>query len=429
MDIAEYFRLVNTQELRVLLLFGGPFTNALGDTVLATRHYDQLLSLLPKAKLIVWTADRETWKTICGKDVRCTPFISRAQLKSADVIIFDWVRVEQCTERLIADSRALVIVIPNSTGDLRYRFPGEDWRTVKLEPMISHSQRITRAYAALGVMAGRRPPGGIKVTKSESVLFVNPYASSFSKCLQPMFLKPLLKSLPTICRDTPIVVPPVPESAPGWERPQYERLGELVTAAAKTTNLRVLSAMGRAEFISSVRSCSLVIGPDTSTQHIAYRYDIPSISCYPWDSGYRYYYWGCPGPNSLCLRMPNPQDSRANGSCARLVSELAARLLHSHRRFGDSMHGDDPFSLLRVYDALARRTMSLKRGKKVLHAELAKIASTIPEEWTPFVIPELEQIGNEICDRWSEDSGVIDTVGLARLSDVYGMKILSVLLP
>jgi len=51
--------------LRVLLVFGNPLGNFVGDTVIATQHVRFLKSVAPQTEISVWTGDPDVWRYLC----------------------------------------------------------------------------------------------------------------------------------------------------------------------------------------------------------------------------------------------------------------------------------------------------------------------------------------------------------------------------
>jgi hypothetical protein len=181
--------------------------------------------------------------------------------------------------------------------------------------------------------------------------------------------------------------------------------------------------MTTADYIAHVRSAALVIGSDTSTQHVANYYGIPSLSCYPFRTGHTFYYfWGCPGPHNLCFRTPGVRDIVGIKNLASLVACLAESLA------SDARETVSPLPLpcdryLQVCRAVATGGVSAEEGAREVERRLEDIRAIVPEMWTNFVFPELVQLAQEVCLRAKRrPHGYRDVLSIERLRDVYALK-------
>lgn len=416
----------NVRVARVLLVFGGPLGHALGDTIIATNHYRFLKTAFHRVRLTVWTADTATWRTICGNEVRCNPFISKRQIhRSFDLIILDWVSFDSRVETLFSGEGTALISIPPGQNRVRYYLPRSRWTVLELPPRVNHSRRLHEVYGALGVTV----ESSVKTTRPVSkrpALYLNPYASSGEKCLDEALLALLLNRLPLRWKGGIVICPAVPKGVPASELPNYLRLDALVRAAARRRKVRRLKPMSRARYISTVSASRLVVGPDSSSQHIASVYGIPSIACYPIKSGYRYYRWGSPGRLSICLRTPNPHCRGGIASFAELIAHLA-KLINGVCCDGASNAEVSARTFVSLCKAVATRTIEVGEGQKRISDTLRNIRLQVPRSWRQFVLPELEQICHEICDHSTKVDSRSDEISAALLADIYALKTLRVL--
>jgi hypothetical protein len=423
-------RLLNrdVRTVRVLLVFGGPLGHALGDTIIATNHYRFLKAALTNVRLTVWTADKETWHSICGDEVQCHPFLSERKIRSGfDLIILDWVSFDKNIENLFTGHSAHVISIPPGENGLRYRPPIGRVISMDLPPRVSHTRRLHQVYEALGVSAtsGESSTYLDQNRAKIAALYLNPYASSAEKCLDESLLRVLLCQLPTVFHDGRVLCPSIPLTVPVSDRKYYARLDTLIREAAQTGKVQRLDPMSRKAFISTVTSCSVVIGPDTSTQHIASLYGIPSIACYPHGSGFRYYRWGSPGRSSLCFQVPAARDKKGAANLGDLISHLVNKINNAH----PEKRGNPKVALdfVQLCTAIAARQIRVDEGRRQVSKVLRRIRNGIRRPWRRFVLPELGQICREICERAKHSTGSPDEVSLTLLSDVYALKTLTIL--
>ncbi len=205
----------------------------------------------------------------------------------------------------------------------------------------------------------------------------------------------------------------------------YLRLDALIKDAVRNKKVQQLSPMNRTEYISRVKGSRLIIGPDTSSQHIASLYDIPCISCYPNKSSYKYYRWAPPGALSLCFHLPPENDEVKVAAFAELICSLAKIINHDFEKDSPKEGLADDF--IKICRAVASRTMSSQEGKVRISQTISKLNEFLPSSWRSFVIPELEQIGAEVCKRSTQTTNVTDKLGLLVISDIFALKTVSLL--
>src|ERR1022692_1701043 len=137
-DIRSYVLRRSTGVPKVLLILGGPFSNAIGDTVNFANHpkYPKYLTaILGPSQITIWSTDVTVWRALCGDGIVCTPFIAEAQaVHGFDLIVFDWVPVDQSLERLYSGSSTALIEIARHAGWVRYRTGTSKWRLFRLPP-------------------------------------------------------------------------------------------------------------------------------------------------------------------------------------------------------------------------------------------------------------------------------------------------------
>ena len=157
-------------------------------------------------------------------------------------------------------------------------------------------------------------------------IYLNPYASSAIKCLGKQLLTELLDVLADTCASAVIFCPGIPGGIADAEKAFYEALNDCVTKAAIRRRVHRLPAMDKTQFLQTVRNASLVVGSDTSTQHVASMFGVASVACYPPGAGYRFYFWSSPGTTNLCVSAPDESDRAAVRSLAEFVGSLGPPL-------------------------------------------------------------------------------------------------------
>jgi len=176
---------------------------------------------------------------------------------------------------------------------------------------------------------------------------------------------------------------------------------------------------------------SCVVGADTSTQHIAALAGIPSIACYPADSGYMYYYWGHASPISLCFRVPAARQSRLSAGLAHLIAVLAMDLMESGtgRPPDRARNRQDLGQGLREFSAACRagalRQESCRKVRAHLCGALRSLEAGLRAAWRPHILPELRQVASEICARMAAAPSHIDEIALSRIPRINAVQILS----
>lgn len=415
---------------RVLLVFSSPFGSAVGDTVVAANHWKFLRRALGKVKLTVWSTDSQVWQVLCGPEVECTPFLSHDVICSDfDLIIFDWVQVDKVLEGLLSRSKAVLLDIPPSENNCKYKLSDTPWIRVDLPPMMNRPRRLHEVYSSLGVNTDPETSDYSGISSSSGgYVYLNPYASSGAKCLDRLLLEGILESLPRAIHPFTIICPAIPKDVHSSDVQDYKALHNAIASAASEGLLQLLPQMGKRDYIKTVLSARLAIGSDTSTQHVASVRNIPSIACYPNNAGYRYYFWGSPGSNNLCFHTPSNTQHDQIRSLADLVVFLAGGVLQPQSHTSSSSVESLGNLFLSTCKGIAEREWNADEGERRLAEVVSQIRHAVPLRWTSHIIPEIEQIADEMCSRSRSMPEITDTVGLARLQDVNAVKVINSLL-
>jgi hypothetical protein len=410
---------------KVLLIVGGRFTNAIGDTVNFSYHARYLAAGLGPIQVTTLTSDASLWRILCGKTISSTPFISKQQATHGhDLLVFDWVTVDQSVERLFSGSDAILLEILRDSS-LRYRLGDSRWTFLRLPPTTNHYRRLESAYERLGVDMSRvEMPTGKPAKSDLKKIFLNPYASTAAKCLDHNLLDALIDRLTVESCGYEMIAPSIPNHVPPGESRSFSRLAKIITRASKRGVIRQLD-LGVAEYVTCIRSVALVIGPDTSSQHIANYYGVPSIACYPSTAGYRYYFWGCPGPMNLCFNTPSAEKIDSIRDLASLVSSMAAVLLSKScwPRPDKSPTAESCDRYLTTLRAVACGRLTAEEGVQEAEKTLTEMRAVVPDNWTDFVFPELIRLAQEVYSRAKQrKSRGKDNLTVERLSDVFALK-------
>lgn len=419
------------QQPRILLITGARFRNAVGDTVNFSYHVRYLASGLGPIQTTTWDSNGDVWRMLCGDEISSTPFLTRAQATGEhDLILFDWVTADESVERVLSGPRTVLLEFPHGgslrnphAGVLRYKLGDSRWVHLSTPTTMSHFRRLQVAYECLGLAATAQP---VKTPSnaSRAPLYINPYASTAEKCLDPNLLDGLLSAL-AASRDRAIIAPSMPLRIPTDKRRDFKRLATIIEIAAERGVLKRLEPMSTAEYIETIRSSGMAIGSDTSTQHIAHYYGVPAISCYPHSAGYRYYFWGCPGPRNLCFSTPDAADLTNIGQLALLVSAIAPLIMAEEEQ---QQRPDLPLSIwanhyFETLRAVASGAVAATVAMRNSQAALIEARNSIPQQWQMFIIPELDLLANEICLRAKRRrKGRQDPLAVERLRDIYALK-------
>lgn len=407
---------------RVLLIVGGRFKNAVGDTVHFAYHVRYLTAALGDVRVTVWTSDEAVWTALCDARVTCVPFVTEQDgVYNHDLVVFDCVTVDEAVEKLFSKGKAALLDISPHGGWVRYRLEDPEWTVRLLPPKLNNLYRLQQAYECLGLTSAQILCAGTNSGATvRRQVYLNPYGSQADKCLDKELLRSLIEVMGTQFGGASVVSPSMPKAPPGQER-RFEELDDVVSQAASRGTLRRLNSMSASEYIQHVRASAVVVGSDTSTQHVANYYAIPSIAIYPSSSGYRYYFWGCFGPGNICLAGPPMDDLEAKRHLADLTGYLAHRL--TNRDAADHPGEMWPMEYIHASRAMASGAITLEQGKQAIQSSLALIREIIPERWQAFVIPELQVLAQEIIARASQRIGnQPDELSHERLKHVFALR-------
>ncbi len=267
---------------RVLYVFGNPLGNALGDTIIASQSVPYLRHIAPRVQVSVWTGDERIWKLWRpGVDTRATLAIE--DLDEVDFAVFENTHVPGVfKQRLRAGGAALLTWRPSDRHAVFVLDRGVD-ESVPLPVCSNVPSRSAEVYRALGwpdsAGANRRGRGARRAAQ----ILLNPYSSVGAKSLTPQFLGLLLDAWRhAVPAGVELVVPARPGRAGGRDEQIYREIA--LRAESAVGGPIVVRTLPLRAYLNAIARAALVIGPDTSSQHIAADCRTPSVSCYAPDS-------------------------------------------------------------------------------------------------------------------------------------------------
>ena len=396
---------------RALLLFARRRGNPVGDTAAAARNYACLRAAFGEIALSVWSPDAALWSALCGTEVGYVPFPGDCvPLDDVDVIVADCVRLDvESTAALDASGAAVLDLAPGR--DFRWRLPGGAWHGLSLPPDVDWSRRLIAVYGLLGA----------RITDEQTLLppprrgtgiYVNPYASTARKSLHPAFLRDVLAQFADAVDPVDVVCPASPDKVEAGDGDAYAALDACVRDAARSSaRITVLPPMTVTEYVERIRAAGAVIGSDTSSQHVAALFGLPSIACYPPHA--RESYYRSPGWNNLCFTVPEPDRAGEQRSLAALVVTLACAFERGTIAQPRTLPAATVlFDTLR---AVARRNLDVARAQPTIDAALETLRAALPAPWHAHALAEAQVLAAEIMERARTDFGAADTHGNVRL--------------
>jgi glycosyl transferase family 9 (putative heptosyltransferase) len=408
---------------RALLLFARRRGNPVGDTAAAARNFACLRAAFGEIALSVWSPDPALWSALCGTDVAYVPFPGDCvALDSVDLIVADCVQLDvELAAALDASGAAVLDLAPGL--DFRWRLPGGAWHTLSLPADVDWSRRLIAVYGLLGV----------RITDEQTLLppprrgtgiYVNPYASTARKSLHPAFLRGVLARLAAAPDAVDVVCPAPPGDMEDVDSDAYAALAACVRdAARRSAHITVLPAMAVTEYVERIRSAGAVIGSDTSSQHVAALFGIPSIACYPPHA--RQSYYRSPGWNNLCLTTPEPERAAELQSLAALVAMLASAFARGMIAAPRTLPAAT--TLFDTLRAVARRELSVARAQPVVDAALDALRDVLPAPWQSHALGEARALVAEIMDSARADFATVDRHGNVRLDQGTALNVIAVL--
>jgi len=172
-----------------------------------------------------------------------------------------------------------------------------DGELIDFPPLLNHTQRIQQAHRAISWCSverdsvHRRSPQTKRT--NQSLLFVNPYASTGRKSLSPKFFRILLRRLQTQLKDKfTICIPDKPTGSSKEDEQPFQTIASIVSALSERGGIRILKRGTIETYFDNIAAAAVIIGPDTSSQHVAAALNRSTITCYPPFLAFNYMYWG-----------------------------------------------------------------------------------------------------------------------------------------
>jgi hypothetical protein len=341
-------------------------------------------------------------------------------LSGVDLIVADCVRLDvELTAALDASGAAVLDLAPGR--DFRWRLPGAAWHALSLPPDVDWSRRLIAVYRQLGVeitdeQTLLRPP------RRGTGVYINPYASTVAKSLHPAFLREVLAQLTGEPGDVDVldgergsgsaVCPSPPENVAESERDDIAALGACVREAGQRGGrITVLPAMRATEYVEHIRSAGAVIGSDTSSQHVAALFGVPSIACYPPHA--RGSYYRSPGWNNVCFTVPEPDRPAEVRSLAALATTLATAFAGG--AIAEPRTLPAATTLFATLRAVARRELAVARARPLIDGALDELRAALPAAWRAHALAEAEVLACHILANALAAPAAVDTHGNVRL--------------
>jgi hypothetical protein len=219
---------------KILLIAGGPFHNAIGDTVNFAYHLRYLTAAIGPIQTTIWSADTALWQALCGDSVSCTPFIREKEaVYEYDLVVFDWVSVSECVEELYSRSSTALFELLHH-GYVRYRLGGKRWKVLRVPPTINHLRRVQQAYERLGLDTAELTSthSTCPITDRRRGIYLNPYASTAEKCVDEYLFTQIIEAVAARVDGPRLICPSIPSRVPLGQRKSFLRLARVVARAA-----------------------------------------------------------------------------------------------------------------------------------------------------------------------------------------------------
>jgi len=413
--------------------------NAIGDTVVAVRHFYYWKALIPKSVFTVWTTDSEVWSSLSSGHVKTIAFLDARRLRfSYDLIIYDWVTPGDDCAKLLAATPAAKLFLASRAGNVAFQLGTEAPRVIRLPPMTNHTYRVDEIYEALGFQAGNelstRKPQPVQAGKF--IVFVNCAASWSAKSIPVYFAGLLIRRLSCLeDRNTKVLVSVTkPNPMHGdEERTFFAHLNECILRESERSCVKVIDGLSKSEYVKLVEGASLVIGPDTSSQHIASFFGIPSITCYSEQRSHMFYFWNSLKWNAIGIKIPAEGQKRSERATLTLICEIASAFKGQGRsRWASASRREVARAAVgKIRSALdwaAKGDHDLGFCKTIMEEQLYVLATTLPKSWRSVIIDDLKDSCAAVLSRSAQVRDSPDAIALKRIEQLNCLKTLDILL-
>jgi hypothetical protein len=193
-----------------------------------------------------------------------------------------------------------------------------------------------------------------------------------------------------------LVAPATPVGGTRTNRSAWAALSAVVQARARRRQLTIRPRGTLDLYCDDVAASALVIGCDTSSQHLAHAIGRPSITCYPTAIGrHLHLFWGPIHDQALHFDTPPDDRARDQRSLAGLMARLSVALVEggvagpSRRTANGSRLAADA---MRFVDCCSEYLRGRRAGRQAAAASLRRLHQALPPDWAPHVTDELARI-------------------------------------
>ena len=290
---------------------------------MSADHVDYLRQFGETVDVTVWTGTPALWRFL-RPEVTTAATVSPEDLSHAfDVAVFETPRPATALADLVAKSGGVVVHFWPSRRDATVRLGGAATMSIPLAPPTNMPMRVREVYRALGC----RTPEARLAAPALPTIFFNPYASTSAKSLTPAFASAVLAVLQErLCPALSIVVQ-CPQTYSTFEDASHLARLDAAMRGAEGAHVSVLRTPGLEAYLRQVSGALVVVGADTSSQHLAAAYGRASIAFYPSHVGLGYYLaWGPTATRCLHFVAPEERDRATQRRLADMAGDLAALL-------------------------------------------------------------------------------------------------------
>jgi hypothetical protein len=384
---------------RVLLVAGWYRYMPIGDSVIATQHVPFFSQLADTVEVTVWTGTPALW-TWLHPEIRAIAPPTQIAVDEFDVAVFETTLAPPWIAEQLAAAGVVVLSWQAGGDRVDVRLGRRAVWSTPLPRLLNRTCRIPEVYRRLGFRSARVRPSRPR-PEGAPVIYVNPYASRSKKSMSPRFLSGLLEALARELGDAVrIVVPAKPRAVRRTDRAAWNALGAIVDGCVRQGGVAVAPRGGLDQYCDDIAASALVVGCDTSSQHLAHAIGRPSITCYPPAVGrHLHFFWGPIREEALHFDIPPDRRTRDQRSLAALVARLGARLIGLDapvRTRRPPIALDVSLVAARFVEQCLDYLTGRRRGRHALSASLRRLHRGLPPEWADHVTAELRRIYTDL---------------------------------